>query len=88
MDRADHKKELIRRAAIKVLSKQGFYNTKISQIAEEAGIAVGTIYNYFANKEAILDYIFEVELQKRLTILGKIAEDQTDLWSKMAFFLG
>ena len=86
MDKSDQKKELIRAAAITVLSKQGFYNTKASQIAEEAGIAVGTIYNYFANKEAILDYIFEVELQKRLTMLKEVAKEENDLWSKMAFF--
>lgn len=41
-------------AAIEVISKNGFQRTTIKQIAKQAGIADGTIYNYFKNKEAIL----------------------------------
>ena len=41
-------------AAIKVVSKQGFRRTTIKQIAKEAGVADGTIYNYFTNKDDIL----------------------------------
>ena len=40
-----NKKEIIREAAIKVMAKKGFYNTKTSEIANEADVAVGTIYN-------------------------------------------
>lgn len=41
MYKKENKKELIRQAAVKVMSKQGFYNTKTFQIADEAGIVVG-----------------------------------------------
>ena len=44
------KKEIIRLAAIKVIAKEGFYNTKMSSIAEEAGIAIGTLYLYLKAK--------------------------------------
>lgn len=60
-----NKKELIRRAAIQVISRQGYYYATTDQIAEEAGVAVGTIYNYFRNKEEILEHIFKVEVDKR-----------------------
>ncbi len=86
MNKTEDKKELIRQAAVKVMSKQGFYNTKASQIADQAGIAVGTIYNYFNNKEAILDYIFEVELGKRLGYLKSLEQRQLDFWSKLELF--
>lgn len=59
------KKEQIRNAAIQVISRQGYYYATTDQIAEEAGVAVGTIYNYFRNKEEILEHIFKVEVDKR-----------------------
>ncbi|MFO7557935.1 MAG: TetR/AcrR family transcriptional regulator [Desulfobacterales bacterium] len=41
-------------AAIKVFAEQGFFHSTISQIAKEAGVADGTIYLYFKNKDDIL----------------------------------
>ncbi len=87
MNKVEDKKELIREAAVQIMSKQGFYNTKASQIADEAGIAVGTIYNYFNNKESILDYIFEVELKKRLGYLKMMQEENNSFWGKLELFL-
>ncbi|HEY5584238.1 MAG TPA: TetR/AcrR family transcriptional regulator [Ruminiclostridium sp.] len=55
------KKELIRLSATKIIAKKGFYKTKVQAIADDAGIAVGTVYIYYKNKEGILDYIFETE---------------------------
>jgi TetR/AcrR family fatty acid metabolism transcriptional regulator len=46
-------------AAIKIFAKNGFHNAKIYKIAESAGIATGSVYLYFKNKEAILNKIFE-----------------------------
>lgn len=58
------KKELIRLSATKVIAKEGFCKTKVQAIAEEAEIAVGTVYIYYKNKDGILDYIFEVQHKK------------------------
>lgn len=41
-------------AAIKVFAKSGFHRTTIRDIAKEAGVSDGTIYNYFENKTAVL----------------------------------
>jgi TetR/AcrR family fatty acid metabolism transcriptional regulator len=46
-------------AAIKVFAKKGFYNSKVSDVAEEADVADGTIYLYFKNKDDLLISIFE-----------------------------
>ena len=46
-------------AAIKIFAKNGFHNAKIYKIADTAGIATGSVYLYFKNKEAILNKIFE-----------------------------
>ena len=46
-------------AATKVFAEKGFHPTTIRDIAREAGIADGTIYNYFENKEALMLGIFD-----------------------------
>jgi TetR/AcrR family fatty acid metabolism transcriptional regulator len=46
-------------AAVEVFAERGFHDTKIHSIADRAGIATGTVYLYFGNKENILLRIFE-----------------------------
>src|ERR671922_2804990 len=45
-------------AAVRVFARNGFYNSRVSDIAREAGIASGTIYLYFKTKEEILVTLF------------------------------
>ncbi|NLO89888.1 MAG: TetR/AcrR family transcriptional regulator [Clostridia bacterium] len=47
------KKRIIIEAAAKVFSKKGFHKAKIEEIAKEAGIGKGTIYEYFTSKEEL-----------------------------------
>jgi AcrR family transcriptional regulator len=44
----------ILRAAVKLFSERGYYTTTISQIAREAGVSTGLIYQYFGDKDDIL----------------------------------
>lgn len=53
------KRDAILRAAIKVFSENGYFNSKVSDIAREAGVADGTVYLYFKNKDDILHSIFQ-----------------------------
>lgn len=62
------KRERILRAAISVFARKGFFHAKISEIAQEAGVADGTIYLYFKNKDDLLISIFEEEME---TIIGR-----------------
>jgi AcrR family transcriptional regulator len=48
------KRKQILDAATKVFSQNGYHKTTIKQISKEAGVADGTIYNYFKNKEELL----------------------------------
>lgn len=52
------KRRRILDAAVRVFAQYGFYNSKVSQVAKEAGVADGTIYLYFKNKEDILIQVF------------------------------
>src|SRR5258708_25040661 len=53
------KREAILRAAIMVFAGRGYFNSKVSDIAGEAGIADGTVYLYFKSKDEILHSIFD-----------------------------
>lgn len=52
------KRRRILDAAVGVFAQHGFYTARVSQIAREAGVADGTIYLYFKNKEDILIQVF------------------------------
>lgn len=81
------KKELIRQSAIKIIAREGYYNTTVSAIADEAEVAVGTIYNYFTDKREILNHIFEVEFDKRIKILQQLKKKDISLRKKLVTFL-
>src|SRR5215470_9382063 len=49
-------------AAIRVFARTGYYNSRVSDIAREAGIASGTIYLYFKTKEEILVTLFREKM--------------------------
>ena len=53
------KREAILRAAIKVFARNGYFNSKVSDIAREANIADGTVYLYFKSKDEILHSVFD-----------------------------
>ncbi len=52
------KKELIYNCAKKIFASKGFKDTAISDIAQSAGISVGTFYNYYSSKEKLFMEIF------------------------------
>ena len=53
------KRSAILDAAIQVFARTGYHQARVSDIAEEAGIAYGLVYHYFKNKEEVLNTIFE-----------------------------
>jgi AcrR family transcriptional regulator len=63
-------------AATKVFAEKGFHPTTIKDIAKEAGIADGTIYNYFENKTALMLGIFDRlnESDKRVEDFSKFTD--------------
>jgi TetR/AcrR family fatty acid metabolism transcriptional regulator len=57
--REGNKEQAILDAAVKVFAQHGYHRAKISSIADTAGIAVGSVYLYYKNKESILLTIFD-----------------------------
>lgn len=56
---ASDKRQRILSAAIRVFAERGFYHARVSEVAAEAGVAGGTIYNYFKSKDDLLICLFE-----------------------------
>lgn len=63
-EKAEEKYRRILEAAVSVFARQGFYQSTISQIAREAGVADGTIYLYFKNKDDILIQFFDYKARQ------------------------
>jgi TetR/AcrR family fatty acid metabolism transcriptional regulator len=64
--KANGKYEAILRAAIKVFAGSGFFNSKVADVARAAGVADGTVYLYFKNKDDILVSIFNHYMDEAL----------------------
>lgn len=54
-----NKRELILDAAVVEIAQRGFFHTTVAMIAKRAGVADGTIYLYFRNKEEVLFSLFD-----------------------------
>jgi len=55
---AQDKRRLILDAAVRVFARQGFHACRVADIADEAGVAYGLVYHYFASKDEVLDTLF------------------------------
>lgn len=60
----EEKRVRILESAAKVFAREGFYNAKIKDVAQEAGVAHGTVYLYFSSKEDLLISLFRENLSE------------------------
>lgn len=65
------------RAAMKLFAQQGFAETTVEQITEEADVGKGTFFNYFASKEELLFTLSEVQESKLRSLLPIIRDAKT-----------
>lgn len=77
------KRERISEAAIAVFAEKGFHAARVSDIARRAGVADGTIYLYFDNKEHLLLSIFEEKMGLLISELNRAFEGLDDPLDKM-----
>lgn len=74
VDKGD-KRQLILEGALRAFSRKGFYNTRISEVAAEAGVADGTIYLYFKNKDDVLISLFEDRMEWLIRHLSRLLQE-------------
>jgi TetR/AcrR family transcriptional regulator, fatty acid metabolism regulator protein len=65
------KRRMILDAAVRVFATRGFHHCRVSDVADEAGVAYGLVYHYFRSKEEILNTLF---LERWQIMLDAIAE--------------
>jgi TetR/AcrR family transcriptional regulator, fatty acid metabolism regulator protein len=65
------KRDAILRAAIDVFAERGFFSAQVADVARAAGVAAGTVYLYFKNKDDLLVSIFDRSMR------GAIAEGRS-----------
>ncbi|MDX6655913.1 MAG: TetR/AcrR family transcriptional regulator, fatty acid metabolism regulator protein [Solirubrobacteraceae bacterium] len=74
---AADKRRMILDAAVRVFARQGFNGCRVSDIADEAGVAYGLVYHYFRSKDEVLDTLF---LERWNVLLEAIREtDRQDI---------
>ncbi len=69
---ATDKRRLILDAAVRVFARQGFHACRVSDIADEAGVAYGLVYHYFASKDEVLDTLFIERWEVMLELIREV----------------
>ncbi len=77
------KREAILRAATQVFARNGYFNSKVADIARAAGVADGTVYLYFKSKEEILHSLFDRTVGEAISEARKELEDIQDPREKL-----
>jgi TetR/AcrR family fatty acid metabolism transcriptional regulator len=77
------KRRLILDSAIHVFAEQGFHHCRVSDVADEAGVAYGLVYHYFDSKEEILNQLFTERWQLMLDAITEIDSQQIPARDKL-----
>ena len=70
-------------AAVRVFARKGYWSSRVRDIAREAGIAAGTIYLYFPNKEEILITLFREKGAEFVSALWRAIAEEPDAVAKV-----
>ncbi len=77
------KRRLILDAAIRVFARKGFHHCRVSDVADEAGVAYGLVYHYFDSKEEILNQVFSERWQLMLDAIAEIDRQEVPARDKL-----
>lgn len=85
--RTGEKYKVIIEAAIRVIADNGYHGSQVSKIAGEAGVAEGTIYLYFENKEDILISIFRNKLGEFISAAPQKLNSSENAFEQLAYLI-
>jgi len=87
------KAEAILSAALALFVERGFHGTSVPSVAERAGVAAGTIYHYFASKEALVNALYKrwkgvigAQVLESFPAGAPLREQFRSVWERMAEF--
>jgi AcrR family transcriptional regulator len=82
------KRRQILDAAIRVFARQGFHSTRVSDIADEAGVAYGLVYHYFKSKDEVLNELFVERWSLLLTAIEEADREAASPRAKLEAVAG
>ena len=77
------KRRVILDAAVRVFARQGFHACRVSDIADEAGVAYGLVYHYFASKDEVLDTLFLERWNVMLELIREVDAESLPVREKL-----
>jgi TetR/AcrR family fatty acid metabolism transcriptional regulator len=80
---APDKRRQILDAAVRVFARQGFHACRVSDIADEAGVAYGLVYHYFASKDEVLDTLFLERWEVMLELIREVDAEPIPVREKL-----
>lgn len=87
MSLTNDKRDRILNAAVSVFADRGFFQSRVSDIADAAGVAGGTIYLYFKSKDDVLISLFEDRMDKIIVRVKNELEAEKSAQSKLSMFI-
>jgi TetR/AcrR family transcriptional regulator, fatty acid metabolism regulator protein len=82
------KRRQILDAAVRVFARQGFHSTRVSDIADEAGVAYGLVYHYFKSKDEVLNELFSERWSLLLAAIEEADREAASPRSKLEAVAG
>jgi AcrR family transcriptional regulator len=82
------KRRIILDAAVRVFARQGFHAARVSDIANEAGVAYGLVYHYFGSKDEVLDTLFLERWNILLEAIGEVDRSTAEPRDKLLTITG
>lgn len=71
----DAKQQAIIDASVSEFANNGFKNASVNKIVEQAGIAKGSLFNYFKSKSLLFEYIYSIALTEVKSYLSKVRDE-------------
>jgi TetR/AcrR family fatty acid metabolism transcriptional regulator len=82
VSKADRRRQILD-AAVRVFAEKGFTQCRVSDIAEEAGVAYGLVYHYFGSKDEVLDTLFLERWDVMVALIGDIDKQEIPAREKL-----
>jgi AcrR family transcriptional regulator len=80
-------KDRILQAALEVFAEKGFYVATVDEVAERAVLGKGTVYRYFANKEALFNELVRIRLEELERCAQEVLDGQDDVLTMIIKYL-
>ena len=72
MAATEEKRRLILDAAVRVFARTGYHDSRVGDIAKDAGVAYGLVYHYFNSKDAVLEAVFREAWGRLLEAINNV----------------